>query len=214
MERQAELAILIGTNGTGKSTALKALLKMNVRNLIIPSSRSDTAWQGVPELETYVTYGPDPDNPRREIPIPRIKELGSFTGNRVLHVDGNARLFDAVCDPRTGYFNGGLILDDFRRYIYTKGTLRSTVDGLFINRRHRMLDIYMACHAFQDISADVFRFDPMLYVGYTSLQPSEAVRGKVRRWEQLLQVIDRVNRTNQQRPEGQRWYKEAFNPAA
>lgn len=213
MERQAELAILVGTNGTGKSTALKELLTMNERNLIIPSSRTDTAWSGLPELKSSVVYEADPNNPRREIPVVRVQDLQTFTGNRVLHVDGNAKVFEAVLDPKRGYFNGGLILDDFRRYIYTKGSLSSGVDGLFIGRRHRMLDIYLACHSFQDISADLFRFDPTLYVGYTTLPPNDAVQGKVAKWRELLATIERVNRTNAARPEGKRYYREAFEPA-
>ena len=49
--RLAKFYILVGTNGTGKSTVMKKFLSVNERNLVIPPNRFDQTWDDVPEIK-------------------------------------------------------------------------------------------------------------------------------------------------------------------
>ncbi len=209
-KRKALLAIFIGTNGTGKTTLMKLLLDANERNLIIPSGRDDIAWRGIPELTYQGALVDDTMRPGKKMHTVLVPEIEEFTGNRLLHVDGDPRIFNAVSDRRTGFRNGGLFMDDFRNYVFTKGTLRQEVDGLFINRRHRMLDICMACHGFEDVSRDLLRFEPILFIFRTTLPPTDASVEKMANADQFLATIDEVN---YRAANGEPYYFEPFKPA-
>lgn len=207
--REATFKILVGTNGTGKTTLMKKFLVLNERNLIIPSGRDDTAWHGYPELNWKAQWIEDPMRPGKQTNVVRIEDINTFTGTRVLHVDGNPRIFDAVTDGQFGFRNGGLFMDDFRQYVFSKGTLTNGVNSLFMSRRHKMVDVFMACHSGQDISADLIRFNPDIIVGYTTLPPNDTVLNKLPDGVAFLETVKRVNTINEQKPAGQRYYFEA-----
>ena len=215
-ERKALLSISVGTTGTRKTTNMKELLVVNERNLVIPNGRDDKAWFGYPELTCRGEYYTDPldPNPNNRRTRVVINELDTFTGTRVLHVDGDQRIFDAVVDNTRGFKGGGLFLDDFRNYILTKGTLKQNVDAMFRNMRPRMLDIFMACHSWEDVSRDLMRFDPLLFVFYTTLPPTEASIDKMGNRAEFLAVIDEVQRVNGKRVPTERHYFKRFQPAS
>jgi hypothetical protein len=205
--RQAAFRIFIGTNGTGKTTTMKKYLAINERNLVVPSSRDDTAWHGLPELAWEVRQMPDAFTGKL-IPTVVFPEINTFTGTRVVHVDGDERIFNGIIHRSRGIKNAGLFLDDFRMYIYSKGSITKEANNLFIGRRHRMLDVFMACHSGQDISADLIRFNPDLVVGYTTSPPNDTTLAKVPNGQRFIEVSRRVNEHNLKLPENQRFYKE------
>ncbi len=206
-DREAVLKIRIGTNGTGKSTWMKNYLPVNERNIVVPSSPDDSAWSGLKELKWEVMHLEDPFT-KRMVPTCVFPEINTFTGTRVVHVNGDARVFNGLVHPDRGFRNGGLFLDDFRMYIISKGTITAEANALFIGRRHRMLDIFMACHSGQDISADFIRFNPQLVVGYTTLPPNDNVLSKMPNGRAFADTVERVNQKNLALPEGRRFYAE------
>lgn len=209
-EREAEYLILVGVNGTGKSTVLVDFIHGNERNLVLPSNRADKAWFDVPELNAGpVTYVPDPENPRNQIPVADVPDMRTFIGTRVFHMDAAPRArFGAVVDGMRGFVNGGLVLDDFRGYIPSKSTLPAFVTNMFKDRRHRMLDIAMACHSFQDINSQLMSWGPKFLVFRTTLPPNDNVLDKVHNPDALLACIARVNERAKSRPH----YHELFLP--
>jgi len=99
-------------------------------------------------------------------------------------------------------------MDDFKMYIYSKGTITQQASALFIGRRHRMLDIFMACHSANDISADIIRFNPEIIVGYTTLPANDNTLAKMPNGELYARTEERVQAINLQQPEGKRFYAE------
>lgn len=206
--RKAVLFAFVGSIGTGKSTTMKRMLELNKRNLIVPSNRFDSAWEGHAELKIDVTVDEDPLFPGRKRRFFRVPDMATFTGTRVLHIDDPAQL-EAITDERHGFKNGGLFMDDFRNYIPSKGTLPPHIATMFSGRRHRMLDIFMACHAFQDINMQLLQWGAELYIFRTTLPPNSSVEGKIAKWEELLAAVERVNRKAVASP----YYFERFIPA-
>lgn len=214
-KRRPMLAILIGTTGTGKSTLIRKLLKVNPRNLILPSNQADAnrTWPGIAPLTYRWEWIDDETKPGKKTNAVVVNDLDTFRGARLLFADGQPAVFDAAASGQHG-FNAqpkgpaGLHLDDFRNYLYSKGTLRQPADMLLRNRRHRMLDITMACHGFEDVSRDLMRFDPVLFVFRTTLPPNEASLDKVRN-PGFEEMVERVNTRAKQNPH----YFEAFIPS-
>jgi hypothetical protein len=205
--REATLKIRIGTNGTGKSTWMKKYLQVNERNIVIPSSPDDTAWHGLPELKWTVIQELDQFSGRM-VPRVHFPDMANFTGTRVVQHKGDLRIFNGIIDSTHGFKNGGLFLDDFKMYVYSKGTITKEANALFIGRRHRMLDIFMACHSANDISADFIRFNPELIVGYTTLPANDNTLAKMPNGGLYQQTEERVQATNLKQPEGKRFYAE------
>jgi hypothetical protein len=208
-ERQAAFGIFIGTNGTGKTSRMKELLPANARNLIIPSGRDDVAWRGLPELTWNAAWIEDEMKPGKKVNAVQVAELNTFTGNRLFQVDGKPILFDAIAHRQTGFRNGGLFMDDYKNYLFSRGSMRQEVDGLFINRRHKMLDIFMACHGFEDVNRDLLRFNPTLFLFRTTLPPTDASIDKMANADAFLATVARVNQRAQANP----YYFEKFQPA-
>lgn len=214
-KRRPLLAIAIGTTGTGKSTLIRKLLKVNPRNLILPSNQADAnkTWPNIPALTYRWQWIEDETRPGKQTNAVVVENMDTFTGTRLLFADGQPHVFDAAASGQHG-FNArptgpaGLHLDDYRNYLYSKGTLRQPADMLLRNRRHRMLDITMACHGFEDVSRDLMRFDPILFVFRTTLPPNEASVDKMRN-PGFAEMVDRVNQRAQQNPH----YFEAFIPS-
>lgn len=209
MTRQAKLMILVGTNGTGKTSAMKKLLAINERNLVLPSGPFDPGWNGYPALSARIDgYLPNPDNPRQQLPNPVVDELTTFKGTKLLHVTDRPIYFNAVLDTHKGFQNGGLFLDDFRNYILTKGTLKSNVGELFRARRHKRLDIFMACHNWEDVSRDLVAFNPSFVIFKTTIPPTRNSVDKMANVEAFLAAVERVNRKAKENP----YYCELFEP--
>lgn len=195
--RQPFLRIAVGTNGTGKSSLLKQYLELSPRNLIVPANRNDAGvtWPGIEELAVKAIYEPDALDPKgKEVLVIHAPEMHKFHGNRLLHIDSDTRRVSALTHPKLGFQTGTLFLDDFRKYVPHKGDLPPHLANMFGDRRHINLDIWVAVHSFNDINIQLLGWDCELYIFRTTLPPSDAVRGKVRNWDQLLETIDRVNR--------------------
>lgn len=214
MSRMGVLWGYVATNGCGKSTLLKKLLPYNQRNLIIPSNRDDSAWHGIAELKPEVRFELDPRDPKglRKKPVDVIPGLPSFSGNRVVHVDG-PEAFEAVTHPGYGFKNGGLVLDDIKNYVESQALIPGHVRTLLGGRRHRMLDIFFAAWAFQDINADLYGFQTELFIGYVTRPPDRDLARKVRNYDELVDTWKRSYEINSRLPANRRWHYEYFKPA-
>lgn len=198
--REGAFDILVGTTNVGKSSRLKQAAEIaNPRTLIIPPNRSDPAWKGIPELSWSVDYEPDPMDPRKERKVIICPELNTFQGQRVLHCDDN-RVFQAVTHPTRGLRNAGLIIDDFKNVIYQKGDLPGEAASLFRSRRHYGLDIFLACHQFEDINRQMVALKPLLVIFQTTVPPNDTALSKIHRADELLALVDQVNKEAQVNP--------------
>jgi ABC-type sugar transport system ATPase subunit len=130
-ERAAKLTILLGANGTGKTTLLEQILKQsNQRALII--TPDDIEWQQYPHNELS-----DESN-------------FAFTG-----IERHIYRYDTL--QRVACFTSGiLIFDDCRAYL--KSNIDIEIHNLLIRRRQRMVDIFAVGHGFTEVPPKFFTF--------------------------------------------------------
>lgn len=215
--RKAKIYIGVGTNGTGKTTTLKTFLKANSRNLILPANKLDKAWNDYPTLQIKSRFVLDPKDykQKRKILDLHVPKLNTFKGNQTIHIEPRERkgdewdrLFEFVVGNVKGFKDGGLFIDDFKNYIKGSGLLPNGLRRLFGDRRHRMLDIFMASHSLQDINAELLQFEPTIILFKTTRPPNKSVQDKIQNYDQLLETFERVNKRAKKNP----YYCEKFIP--
>jgi GTPase SAR1 family protein len=213
--RKACFYILSGTNGTGKSTLLVKFLAFNKRNLIIPANLYDTAWKKYKKIKPKKSFVLDPKDPKQKRKILKwtIPNLNSFKGTAVLDIremeesDADPReIFKHICYK---YVNGGLFVDDYKNYIHSSGLLPNYVTRIFRDRRHRMIDVFMASHSMSDINGEFLQFEPTFIVFKITRQLTASVKQKIGNYEELQKII---NRTKRQYDSGNQHYCEKFVP--
>ena len=124
-DKDSVFAILIGTNGTGKSTVLRQIMEKSRVNgnrvLVIPSNLSEPSFKDIPQIH--------------------VKDLNTFSGAKKIMCYNTAEFAYIAKRLR----NCTLISDDFRNYI-EQSQMHPDVRRLFVDRRHNNIDIYMAAH--------------------------------------------------------------------
>lgn len=201
MSRQAAFYILVGTNGTGKSTFLKKLLKINDHNLILPAGPFDPAWDGFEQIAPESTFITDPRDfkQQRKIVDWSVPKINAFKGDRVLKTIDIATdadqviIWKKIASQKTGFVSGGLFVDDFKEWIPAQGNIDKTSRSLFVSRRHRGIDLFFACHSFQDVNGDLIKFNPIFIVFETSLPANDSVKAKTGNYSELEACMKRVN---------------------
>ena len=132
MERAAKLVILLGTNGTGKTTMLRNILQKSGQRALIVTP-DDVEWTDLPvnNLET--------------------KEDFQFTG-MCRHIFNPDKTLDAI----KLYKKGILVFDDCRSYFQDRTDPR--VRDLLIRRRQRSVDVFAVGHGFTQVPPVFFTF--------------------------------------------------------
>lgn len=147
MERAAKCTLVLGFNGTGKTTFIRETLEELLlrsrstgrRLKVLIVTPDDTEWQDYPEnlLETpddYVYEG-----------IQRHVWQDSFAGEKKYSLN------------RISKFNSGIIVFDDCK-VYFGDILPQEIINLFVRRRQRSLDVFFVGHGFTTIPPRAFTY--------------------------------------------------------
>jgi GTPase SAR1 family protein len=147
MPRSAKCTLVLGFNGTGKTTYLRSLLEHMLQNAndnnqrlkILIVTPDDTEWQDYPEnnLDTpddYVFNGI-----QRHVWQEQYADIKHYSLQRIA-------LFN----------NGIIVFDDCK--VYFGDNLPQEIINLFVRRRQRSLDVFFVGHGFTTIPPRAFTY--------------------------------------------------------
>lgn len=128
------MTVLLGTNGTGKTTTLKNILRASGKKCLVITP-DDREWLEYPEtpLRRGVASDFQYQGIRRHIWRPK-------------HTLGMLQYFR----------NGIIVFDDCRFYL--RATTDQEIHGLIIRRRQRAIDIFAVGHGFTEVPPVFFTF--------------------------------------------------------
>lgn len=132
IDYRSKMVVVLGATGTGKTTAIKNVLRASERRALI-ISLDGKEWQGLPltELKSAQDYG--------------------FLDIRV-HIWDPARSLSVL-----KYFRNGIIVfDDCRAYI--RATMSDELHRFLIMMRHSAVDIFAIAHGFTEVPPVFFTF--------------------------------------------------------
>lgn len=170
---RSRLSIIIGTNGTGKSTLAVKLFSASPRKvLVVDFDGSEPLWQQFEFID-----------------ITDKAAMESWTG-------GVRKTYFALYNEQTlpkvleFFRNGILVLDDCRNYC--KSSMAEGVERLMIQRRQKMLDIFALGHAFSEIPPRFYNFCSKIYL-FSSMSSPAKRREELRDIDKIIEIWRRVN---------------------
>jgi hypothetical protein len=177
--------IFIGVNGTGKSTVIRALMRHNPRNIVVPANAEDSlkAWADLPELPVWqvmerVTGFKKYEAEELEARTNRGKRHDFFRAMRRLYNAVNRSykitmpvaanvVYSSLINEEFGFTNGGLITDDLVKRI-PEANPRAEVMQLLSDRRHKALDLIFSAHSPTQIPPKLMDNGPQLFLFKTA----------------------------------------------
>ena len=139
--RKTQLNLVVGINGTGKTTFLREKIVQNRKALILTPDAME--WRHLPEVRT-------PAEVRMMAGPSRIIYQGPETLELV----------------RGNFFGGALVLDDAMAYLNEQTP--ATMQYLYIRRRQFGIDIYIVAHGLRQLPPKCFTFGSFLFLFATT----------------------------------------------
>ena len=168
--RKTTMTVVIGTNGTGKTTLLKKIVAgflKNKRRVLILTPH-DREWENVPLVSSRFPT--------------RIEWYAG--ARRMIYNKGSLELIIE------NFRNGVLIMDDCRAYI--KAGLDETLHSLLIGRRQMDIDIFAVGHGFTEIPPKFFTF-ATTYILFRTTDVIERRRPYIMNYEAVEAAQKAVN---------------------
>ena len=168
-ERAAKLTIIIGTNGTGKTTVLQKILTSTPdKSLVI--TPDDAEWRSYDEVELTTADDFLYKGIRRHIFNP-TKKTGTLS-----------RLYL--------FKKGELVFDDCRAYL--KSTTDEDIRKVLIRRRQRMVDVFAVGHGFNEVPPVFFTFATEIIL-FRTVDNIDRRKDCLKDFDIMKQAVNRVN---------------------
>jgi len=179
MHRDAQITIIIGRNGTGKSTFCEQIIKQIKQRAIV------------------VTYNGQPKiwRPYKEVDVRNTKKMAFAKGIRQV-VAGRYEVSakkNEVFKHIYRHFRGGLIIfDDCRGYIDANIDRDRYFRQMLLDFRHRMLDLFFVVHSPSDVPPRVWGFASTCFVGATDALVNKS-QIKTHSADRIIEAQEAVN---------------------
>jgi len=182
--RETRLQLLIGTNGTGKSTLARKLIDAKLQSnhaKVLVITPHDTEWLDVPVLDLHT------------VTKKAFEQMHSFTGIRK-HTAYDETFLKIIAHPQLYYRNGLIVFDDCRAYL--ESAIEKETRAMFISRRQRKIDMIAVAHGFTDIPPKFFTFATDLYL-FRTLDGLRSRKGVFFNMDTLEKYREAVNQRAQ-----------------
>jgi len=168
LKRPTRLIIVIGTNGTGKTTILDQFIKVESnRSLIVAPDDKD--WLHIPLIYDIT------------------KETFQYTGIKRRIWENNLDLDYIV----NNFENGLLVFDDCRSY-FKSGNIDTALHRLMIRRRQAQIDIMVAAHGFSEIPPKFYTFATDIIL-FKTCDNIASRKNYIREYDKMLYAQTSVN---------------------
>ena len=129
--RQSLFFIIVGTNGTGKTTLLNKLINEKGGKALIVDP-DGLEWQQVEEI--------------------RSEQAGELKSGQAKILFPQPEDIENLME----YQNGSLVLDDCRFYLRSR--LDESIRRILIRRRHNSIDVFAVAHGLSEVPASFYTF--------------------------------------------------------
>lgn len=183
MQRATKQTIILGFNGTGKSTLTRRIIETYVskpgrKALII--TPDPVEWKDIEEtlltkpsdfqFEGVKKYVWDEDD---KIAVLAMKKIKKF------------------------YFDGILVFDDLRSYL--DADTPPWLKFFYIRRRQKMIDLLLVAHGFTDVPPQAFTYCTDLFL-FRTADKIERRKRELNRYDELLAHQTRINQKAENNP--------------
>ncbi len=166
MERTSKTVVVLGTNGTGKTTLVRSILKASGQKCLVVTPH-DMEW------------GDCSDNP---LDSPQDYKFAGI----------QRHIYDDDTMNKIEHFTRGiLVFDDCRAYF--NASTDKLLHRLFIARRQRMIDIFAVAHGFSDVPPKFFTFATDIFL-FKTLDKIEIRKNVLQRFDELKALQTTVNK--------------------
>lgn len=168
MPRKTQLNLVVGINGTGKTTYIKDNIVGTKKALIVTPDLCE--WRQLPEVRTA-----------EEIRFLQTPARMIYTGPETLET------------IKQSFFGGLLVLDDAMAYL-TEQT-PDTMQYLYIRRRQFGIDIFIVAHGLRQLPPKCFTFGSFLILFATTENFSTRKRElQPELYEKIIKAQNEINR--------------------
>ena len=129
--RESLFFIIVGTNGTGKTTLLNKLIGETGRKTLIVEP-DGFEWKDVKEID--------------------ISQCGEFSSGYGKVVAPDTEDLEELIQ----FQNGSLVLDDCRYYLRSR--MEEAIRRILIRRRQNQIDVYAVAHGLSEVPASFYTF--------------------------------------------------------
>jgi len=177
MNRATKLSIILGYNGTGKTTLTKKIVMHELRH----------------KRRALIITPDDIEWPTIEMVHPRFPErIREYVGARkIIYEPGILPIIS------NNYRNGILIFDDCRAYL--TASLDSDLHNIMIRRRQKMMDIIAVGHGFTEVPPKFFTFASEIIL-FRTIDNIDMRKPIIRNFEQMKAAQIRINKAAQTNP--------------
>ncbi len=173
MHRDAQVAIIFGRNGTGKSTFVQKLVKkISSRALVV-------TFAGLPKIwRQYKTID--------------VADASAFKWKKGIRQAQWVRHEEDTAKYIYKNFRSGIVIfDDCREYIPDRINQNPWLKRLLSSFRHKEIDLFFIAHSPSDIPPQIWMYNSAVFVGSTdALLPNRIKIGSAPR---ILEAQKRVN---------------------
>lgn len=151
--RDANVTIILGKNGTGKSTLMRKILDATKgRALVVTYNGAPKIWHDLPFVD-----------------IRDRAAMDNFKGMAQNHFIQNEKATWQYLHDN--FRNGALVFDDCRGYLQSNINVGDPQLEFFkrilLNFRHHMIDVYFVVHSPKDVPPNLWQFTSNVWVGAT-----------------------------------------------